>query len=146
LPQLFPSTSSLAIYVYPMSKMTVAENNSDYDEQFGFEVKNGLGSFPKSLSSKYFYDDVGYRLCQQIMKLPEYYLSRCEYEILEQQKKNITAYLKGAEGFDLVELGAGEGLKTKILLRYWLDLRLDFKYVPIDISQHSLDVLENSLS
>src|SRR5690606_36552555 len=78
--------------------------------------------------------------------LPEDYLSRCEYEILEHQKKNITEYLKGAEGFDLVELGAGDGLKTKILLRYWLDLRLDFNYVPIDISQHSLEVLENSLS
>ena len=56
---------------------------------FADDVLRGLSSNPKFLSSKYFYDDEGSRLFQEIMKLPEYYLTRVEYEIFSEQTKEI---------------------------------------------------------
>ena len=53
--------------------------------QFAEDVLRGLSETPKSLSSKYFYDDEGSRLFQEIMKLPEYYLTGCEHEIFSTQ-------------------------------------------------------------
>ena len=52
---------------------------------FAEDVLRGLSETPKSLSSKYFYDDEGSRLFQEIMKLPEYYLTGCEKEIFSTQ-------------------------------------------------------------
>ena len=57
--------------------------------QFAEDVLAGLSSTPKSLSSKYFYDDEGTRLFQEIMKLPEYYLTNCEREIFEERSDEI---------------------------------------------------------
>lgn len=110
---------------------------------FGEEVKMGLTAFPKTLPSKYFYNAEGSRIFQQIMDLEEYYLTKCEYEILQAQKAQILACLPLA--FDLVELGAGDGLKTKILLHYFLENHLHFDYIPIDISSDILYELKNSL-
>ena len=53
--------------------------------QFAEDVLRGLSSTPKELSSKYFYDDEGSRLFQEIMKLPEYYLTRAEYKLLSEE-------------------------------------------------------------
>ena len=58
-------------------------------DQFAEDVRNGLSSTPKTLSSKYFYDDEGSRLFREIMKLPEYYLTRAEHGILTNQAKAI---------------------------------------------------------
>lgn len=111
---------------------------------FGQDVKIGLSSFPKFLSSKYFYNAEGSRIFQQIMELEEYYLTNCEYEILQMQKENILTTLP--KSFDLVELGAGDGLKTKILLKYFLAQNVDFQYMPVDISLDILKVLHDSLA
>ncbi|MCU0448271.1 MAG: L-histidine N(alpha)-methyltransferase [Bernardetiaceae bacterium] len=107
------------------------------------DVRHGLHQTPKRLLSKYFYDEVGSRLFQQIMHLPEYYLTRCEHEILSTYQDEIGAWSRPP--FDLVELGAGDGLKTKILLRRWLQLGHDFTYWPIDISADTLAGLGRSL-
>ena len=56
---------------------------------FKTEVFEGLSSFPKHLSSKYFYDKKGDRLFQEIMAMPEYYLTGCEFEILSTNTKTI---------------------------------------------------------
>lgn len=111
---------------------------------FGQDVKIGLSAFPKFLSSKYFYNAEGSRIFQQIMELEEYYVTNCEYEILQMQKENILAALP--KSFDLVELGAGDGLKTKILLKYFLAQNIDFQYMPVDISLDILNVLHDSLA
>jgi L-histidine N-alpha-methyltransferase len=112
-------------------------------DTFAEDVLRGLSSTPKSLSSKYFYDDEGSRLFQKIMKLPEYYLTRSEFEIFERQTKEIfeafTAENAGA--FDLIELGAGDGTKTAVLIDYFLRAGADFAYSPIDISQEAVDSL-----
>lgn len=110
--------------------------------QFAADVLAGLSSSPKYLSSKYFYDDEGSRLFQQIMKLPEYYLTGCEKEIFETQAPEIfQAFSDGGAGFDLIELGAGDGSKTAILVDQFLSRGADISYSPIDISHEALDAL-----
>ena len=109
---------------------------------FAEDILEGLSSDPKFLSSKYFYDDEGSRLFQEIMKLPEYYLTRSEYEILSNQTAEIFSAFEAAESeFDLIELGAGDGLKTSVLVEYFLMQNADFSFIPIDISSEALSVL-----
>ncbi len=112
------------------------------DSPFAMDVRKGLTDFPKHLPSRYIYDEKGDALFQRIMKLPEYYLTECETEIFNTHKTEIALQLglSGA-GFNLIELGAGDGTKTRILLREMLRLGQDFSYQPIDISKNALDGL-----
>lgn len=110
--------------------------------QFAADVLAGLSARPKHLSSKYFYDDEGSRLFQEIMTLPEYYLTGCELEIFERQADDIfRAFANGSNAFDLIELGAGDGTKTAVLVSHFLKSDADISYSPIDISQEALDAL-----
>lgn len=113
--------------------------------QFGQDVLSGLSSTPKKLSSKYFYDVKGDELFQQIMHLEEYYLTRAELEIFQTQKEKILQLLRPNGPFKLLELGAGDGLKTKVLLKYFVEQNVDFSYIPVDISSNVLDLLESNL-
>lgn len=109
---------------------------------FAEDVLEGLSDNPKHLSSKYFYDDEGSRLFQEIMKLPEYYLTRSEHEIFNKQTEGIyEAFRAEKSEFDLIELGAGDGTKTSILVNYFLEQNAKFRYVPIDISSEALNFL-----
>lgn len=115
--------------------------------QFDKDVYKGLTDFPKHLSSKYFYDAKGDGLFQEIMAMPEYYLTNSEYKILDKFKDEICrAFFKDSKEFDLIELGAGDGKKTKILLRQLAAEGVPFQYVPIDISENALNQLEESIS
>ena len=111
-------------------------------DAFAEDVQKGLSSTPKFLSSKYFYDDEGSRLFQKIMELPEYYLTRAEFEIFSICRREIfAAFGDRQSGFDLIELGAGDGTKTAVLIDYFLAQNADFTYLPIDISQEAVDIL-----
>lgn len=117
-----------------------------FETQFGEDVYKGLTDFPKHLSSKYFYDEKGDKLFQDIMHMPEYYLTDAEFDLLSCHKDEITQlFTEGSETFNLVELGAGDGKKTKILLQNLVDRNVDFKYLPIDISISVLNQLSKSL-
>lgn len=111
---------------------------------FAQDILSGLRSDPKRLPSKYFYDAAGDELFREIMELPEYYLSRTEYALLESRKEDIGRVL-GSLPFDIIEPGAGSGEKTRILLRHFLMKGLVFRYVPIDISSNALDLLREDL-
>lgn len=112
------------------------------EDLFARDVLAGLSGSPKSLSSKYFYDDEGSRLFVEIMKLPEYYLTKCELEILREQSTDILAAIDpGNMPFDLIELGAGDGSKTSLLIGRFLEHGKDFRYVPVDISAEALTFL-----
>ena len=112
---------------------------------FAKDVNDGLSAQNKYLSSKYFYDDNGSRIFQEIMAMPEYYLTDAEFEILSLQSKQIIGALGFSEPFNIIELGAGDGLKTFKLLEYLVTNGIDFKYVPIDISQEAIDFLSERL-
>jgi len=111
-------------------------------------VNAGLSSAPKTLPSKYFYDEIGDELFVKIMHSSEYYLTRSELEIFQEQSQEIidTWDISKDHYFELIELGAGDGLKTKELLKQLCTQKYNFSYLPVDISQHALDNLEKSLS
>jgi len=77
------------------------------------------------------------------MGLQEYYLTRSEYEIFESCKENLyKQFSKNTKTFNLIELGAGDGLKTQVLLSYFVNQALPFTYLPIDISAEALHQLK----
>ena len=112
---------------------------------FAKEVEEGLSGSPKHLSSLYFYDDNGSRIFQEIMAMPAYYLTDCEFEILKTQTKEIHEALGFNGHFNIIELGAGDGLKTKELLINLLTIGADFTYVPIDISEEAIHLLTKKM-
>ncbi len=114
--------------------------------EFLEDVRKGLMAKNKFLLSKYFYNKEGDKIFQAIMEMEEYYLTNCEYEILSNNSESIVQYITETnKSFQLVELGAGDGLKTKLLLEHMIKKQLDFEYVPIDISEDVLLELETSL-
>ncbi|MCD8496409.1 MAG: L-histidine N(alpha)-methyltransferase [Bacteroides graminisolvens] len=123
---------------------TQVQKKNQVQSQFAQDIIEGLSRTPKKLSSKYFYDEIGDKLFQDIMNMPEYYLTDAEYNIFETHKQKIL-HLIGNKSFDLIELGAGDGTKTKVLLRHFLEQGADFQYRPIDISENVLLDLENDL-
>ncbi|MEA5605655.1 L-histidine N(alpha)-methyltransferase [Nostoc sp. UHCC 0252] len=97
----------------------------------GEDVIKGLIQSPKTLPPKYFYDDYGSELFEQICELPEYYPTRTEAWILHQYADEI-AQITGA--CELVELGSGSSTKTLFLLDAYQKIANYCRYVPIDVS------------
>lgn len=108
-------------------------NTKDELQLFRHEINTGLSLPKKELYSKYFYDEIGSDLFNQITRHPDYYLTNCEIEILQKNKNAIASQFIKIP-FNLIELGPGEGLKSKILIQAFLDKHLQFTYLPIDIS------------
>jgi L-histidine Nalpha-methyltransferase len=102
---------------------------------FGEDVRQGLSGVTKTLPAKYFYDDRGSELFEQICDLPEYYPTRTEAMILERYGGAIAALTGGG---DLVELGSGSSTKTRLLLDAYAALGRPFCYLPIDVSKGML--------
>jgi L-histidine Nalpha-methyltransferase len=112
----------------------------DEKTEFKNDVHLGLTKSRKQINSKYFYDEHGCELFNQITRHKDYYLTRSEIEILDHCKEKISHFLS-KESFNLVELGPGEGLKTKILMDHFLQKNFNFTYIPIDISTRYLLLL-----
>lgn len=121
------------------------EIDSEVDVEFGQSVLDGLSSDPKELSSRYFYDDRGDRLFQKIMGSPEYYLTDCELEIFREQGTAIAREILTGGPCEVIELGSGDGQKTGYLLDALHQLSSDWSYRPVDISDHSLELLAANL-
>jgi L-histidine Nalpha-methyltransferase len=110
----------------------------------GSDVIQGLTQIPKTLPCKYFYDDRGSELFEQITDLPEYYPTRTEQSILETYVSEIIAFTGACE---LIELGSGSSRKTHTLLSAYSQLPDPLHYYPIDVSagilrSTALDLLE----
>lgn len=119
---------------------------SEKVNQFALDTVKGLTSKNKFLLPKYFYNDRGSKIFQDIMGMPEYYLTDCELSIFETQKHELCSALAPKQGsFQLIELGAGDGLKSKILLKTFSKENQNFIYKPVDISRHVLQELKNDL-
>jgi len=120
---------------------------SKHSDSFRSEVLEGLSSNPKRLASKYFYDETGDRLFQQIMAMPEYYLTNCELDIFQNKTDELIKAISNInESFDLIELGAGDAMKSSFLLKDLVAKSTDFTYMPIDISGNILSVLQENMN
>jgi len=118
----------------------------DKTDTFYKDVIAGLRSTPKRLSSKYFYDTKGDKIFQEIMNCEEYYPTRCELEIFSKKTSELAeAIIADGDAFDLIELGAGDATKSSHLLRYLLEQKADFNYLPIDISGNVINYLTENL-
>jgi L-histidine Nalpha-methyltransferase len=113
-----------------MSIQTLTILDNHYQES-NDDVIQGLTQTPKSLPPKYFYDDRGSQLFEEICDLPEYYPTRTEAWILSQYADEIAQITGSCE---LVELGSGSSTKTRILLDAYQKIADECKYLPIDIS------------
>jgi len=97
------------------------------------DVLAGLRQSPKRLSCKYFYDERGSELFDQICELEDYYLTRTELAIMQQYAAQMGSAI--GPGAQLVEFGSGSSLKTRYLLEH---LDSPAAYVPVDISGEHL--------
>jgi len=108
------------------------------NETFLAEAIAGLSHSPRTLPCKFFYDERGSELFQQICELPEYYVTRTELRILKDHGKDIAKQL--GHGIELIGLGTGAGTKTRLLLD---ELHGPVAYVPVDISGEQLQQSTN---
>ena len=106
--------------------------------QTGQELLAGLGRSPKTISPRYFYDEKGSELFEQICELPEYYPTRTEAEILKTVSPEIAELTGNAE---LIELGSGSSTKTRFLLDAYQKFD-QVSYVPVDVSVDVKDVVD----
>ena len=102
-------------------------------EQFRADVIDGLTGERKTLPCKYFYDELGSQLFDEICELEEYYVTRAELEIMRDNAVSIAAQID--RNVMLVEYGSGSSVKTRILLNSLID---PVAYVPVDISEEHL--------
>jgi dimethylhistidine N-methyltransferase len=101
--------------------------------EFARDVIAGLSARPKQLSPKYFYDEIGSQLFEQITQLPEYYPTRCELAILRSHAADIAKLIPADAA--LVEFGSGSTRKARMLLNAAPSIAA---YVPVDISSEML--------
>ncbi|MEH6344616.1 MAG: L-histidine N(alpha)-methyltransferase [Bermanella sp.] len=105
--------------------------NSEVQDQEQ-EILQGLRQIPKRISAKYFYDETGSKLFEDITALPEYYPTRTEIEILREYRQQILQ--KAGKHSILIEYGSGASTKIRLLL----DALKPKAYVPMDISKDFL--------
>ena len=113
---------------------------TDLDD--GSDVIRGLTHPQKHLPPRYFYDDRGSQLFEQICELPEYYPTRTERAILAKHALEIAQQTRKSE---LVELGSGSSTKTRLLLDAHQELQYPLRYLPIDVSASILEASAKQL-
>lgn len=123
---------------YKVLESIKSEDSDSLKEQLALDVLTGFTSKEKYLSSKYFYDEVGSDLFVEITKSNDYYPTNCEAEIIEEHKSAIVSKLK-KDKLNLIELGAGDGHKTQLLINEIIKSDIPLEYNPIDIS---IDAIE----
>ncbi|MER5866324.1 L-histidine N(alpha)-methyltransferase [Kitasatospora sp. NPDC002040] len=125
---------------YELTRLLAADH---FSHALRHDVRSGLTANPKSLPPKWFYDARGSELFEEITRLPEYYPTRAEREILTARAGEIAA-ATGAR--TLVELGSGSSEKTRLLLDALRDLGTLHTYVPVDVSESALAAAAEALT
>lgn len=117
--------------------ITVAIHALHRDSRDGLidDVRAGLTQTPKELPPRWFYDEAGSQLFEEITGLPEYYQTRTELTILERHAQDIVQRTRSAS---IVELGAGSCTKSRVLIRAARGMGTLWTFVPFDISEPTL--------
>ena len=115
---------------------------SQFQQQFADDVLDGLLAKPKQISAKYFYDERGSILFQHISAHEDYYLTRVEHEILTNIKDEIATTIAVNE-IDIIELGAGDGHKTRIIIDGLNKAGIQVNWYPIDISKKAMQQIDD---
>lgn len=117
------------------------------EDNFIKDLFQGLTSPHKRIPSMYLYDERGSLLFQEIMEQPEYYLTKAEFNIFRKEAEDIVIHFPHSKNsaLQILELGAGDGRKTEILLQALNDLKLPCIYEPVDIDPCVLQQLVNRI-
>jgi L-histidine Nalpha-methyltransferase len=124
-----------------MTSIATPERAEDARSRMLAEVREGLARPQRELPPKYFYDTRGSRLFEEITRLPEYYLTRAEREILDVWVPRLVGELRPAT---FIELGAGNGEKARVVLDAMIGAG-GVAYVPIDVSAGFLETVAADL-
>ncbi len=117
-------------------KLIKIKSSPEIKTGFVEDIKTGLSSRQKNIPSVYFYDKKGSELFEKICNLEEYYQTRTESDIIVDHAEEIA--LNSPDIRDIVELGSGSSIKTKILLESFLKYKSYINYYPIDVSEEIL--------
>ncbi len=128
---------------YLISPLAISEYEQDPDS----DLCQGLNQQPKTIPARYFYDERGSQLFEQICDLPEYYLTRTETAILQSCAVDLANYTGPCE---IIELGSGSSTKTRLLLDAYQQLHTaqsvaHLEYCPIDVSPSILQLSAQQL-
>ena len=130
--------------IIDLSNIRTKPKNTKRINSFSEDIDKGLSLKNKAISSKYFYDDMGSKIFQRITKHPDYYLTKSEIEILNKVKLKLPNLIKQKE-IDIIELGPGDGSKSKIIIEGFLKKNYTVNYYPIDISKKALKLIERNI-
>ena len=122
---------------YIMNIIKLHKNNFNSKNKMKDEILIGLKDNPKYISSKYFYDEKGSKIFDSITKHKDYYLTNKEVEVLNRIKNKLPK-LFNENKIDIIELGPGDGSKSKIIIDGFLSNNYEVTYYPIDISIQAL--------
>ncbi len=112
---------------------------------FAKDIKKGLTAKNKFIPDRDYYDDKGSIFFQELMHNPNYYVYNSELEIFESYSTNIiNLFNSNNETFNLIEFGAGDGIKTELLIKELINNDVNFKYIPIDFSKKYINDMELS--
>ena len=126
------------------SRYSLVELDSEQHlASFAHEVRQGLSAARKYIPCRFFYDETGSAIFEEICDLPEYYLTRSEREILEARCDEIARLFP--KPIALVELGSGNSSKTRLLIEALVAQHGALAYVPVDISASILEASSLSL-
>ena len=119
--------------------LTLQDHLDNEQEEFLADVLEGLAAPQKRIPSKYFYDERGSHLFDQICELPEYYPTRTELELLRSNMSEIRDAV--GESAAMIELGSGSGIKTELVLA-GCDVA---EYLPVDVARTHLQAASQRL-
>lgn len=120
-------------YVLDSKLQYFKPHSSIVEKTFAEEIFSSLNRDSKFINPKFFYDKKGSDLFEEICSLPEYYPTRTEINILKKLQDELLVFLD--DSFQLVELGSGTSVKTRLILDIFTKLQAKTEYFPIDISE-----------
>lgn len=128
-----------------LTNLIAKNQTSQHHDAFLADVIHGLISEQKSISAKYFYDDIGSELFQKISQHPDYYPTKTEFSILDKIRCILPQIIDEPE-IDIIELGAGDGHKSERIINGFTQKNCKVKFYPIDISEKAMHLLGKNLS
>jgi dimethylhistidine N-methyltransferase len=120
-------------YVVDSKLQYFKPHSTAIEKTFAEEISSSLNKPSKFINPKFFYDKKGSDLFEKICSLPEYYPTRTEINILKKLQTELPLFLD--DDFQLVELGSGASVKTRLILDIFTKLQTKTEYFPIDISE-----------
>lgn len=128
-----------------LTNLIEKDQTSQHHDAFLTDVINGLSAEQKTISAKYFYDDIGSELFQKISQHPDYYPTKTEFSILDKISNILPTIINESE-IDIIELGAGDGHKSELIINGFIEANCKVNFYPIDISEKAMQLLGDNLS